>query len=181
MTAARVLKQAQQVGGDEDAEDTAGAQGQADLPKRNRHCGCEEAAARQMLNGSVPSSPTSPQDHALISTAEPAITVLQALIALTFVRTRHGLTAFALLFAAAFMRVVAQGLSFILPNDEARVSTWLGIGFWTLPILVSLALIACTIWASQRLGLTWRFNAMAYLVASLAVSAIVGADMGIGH
>ncbi|QYF86998.1 hypothetical protein [Brevundimonas sp. PAMC22021] len=133
------------------------------------------------LNGSVPSAATPPQDHALISTAGPAVTVLQALIALAFVRAKRSVNAYAVLYAAAFMRVVAQGLSFILPNDEARVSAWLGIGFWTLPILLALALVACTIWASRRLRLSWRFNAMAYLVSSLAVSAIVGADMVIGH
>lgn len=129
------------------------------------------------LNGSVPSAATSAGEHALISIAGPLVTILHALIALYLVRTRRSLAAFAILYAAAFMRVVAQGLSFILPNDEARVSDWLGIGFWILPIVTASALVACTIWASRHLGASWRFNALAYLVASLTVSVIVGADM----
>ncbi len=144
------------------------------------HWGAGTILGHQMsygLNGSVPSAATSAGDHALISIAGPLVTILQALIALYLVRTRRSLAAFAVLYAAAFMRVVAQGLSFILPNDEARVSDWLGIGFWTLPIVTASALVACTIWASRRLGASWRFNALAYLVASLTVSVIVGADM----
>ena len=144
------------------------------------HWGAGTILGHQMsygLNGSAPSAATSAGHHALISVAGPLVTILQALIALHLVRTRRSLAAFAVLSAAAFLRVVAQGLSFILPNDEARVSDWLGIGFWTLPIVTASALVACTIWASRHLGASWRFNALAYLVASLTLSVIVGADM----
>jgi hypothetical protein len=129
------------------------------------------------LNGSTPSTPASVLHHTLISAAGPLITILQAIIAFVIVRSRGSLLAYAFLFIAAFMRAVAMGLSLILPNDEARISTTLGLGMWTLPAVVAVGLIALTVVASRRLRLSWKTNVAAYLGTSLTVSAIVGLDM----
>ncbi|KFI06349.1 hypothetical protein JN27_16465 [Massilia sp. BSC265] len=67
-------------------------------------------------------------------------------------------------------------VSALHPNDEARVSMYFGLGKWTLPVLVAGGLIALAVSASKRLALGWKDQVFCYLVASLAVSAIVGLD-----
>src|SRR5690554_5999307 len=67
-------------------------------------------------------------DHAIISAAGPAVTVIQALIALWLVQARASAAAWVFLFWAAFMRLMATVVSLFNPNDEARISDWLGWG-----------------------------------------------------
>ncbi|MDB5790937.1 MAG: hypothetical protein JWQ80_961 [Massilia sp.] len=74
------------------------------------------------------------------------------------------------------MRLAAGLVSVLHPNDEARLSLYFGLGKWTLPVLVAAGLILLALKGSKRLGLTWKDQALCYLVASLAVSAIVALD-----
>ena len=129
------------------------------------------------LNAVVYLSPTLPWQRALADGAGPAVTILQALIAYAMVRRSAALTAFAFLYAAAFMRLVAGLVSVVHPNDEARLGVFLGIGMWTLPVLVAAGLVALALKGAQRLGLGWKDHLACYVLASVAVSAIVGLDM----
>lgn len=121
-------------------------------------------------------SPTLPWQRALADGAGPAVTIVQAIIAYILVMRTASLKAFAFLYAAAFMRLVAGLVSVMHPNDEARLGMFLGLGKWTLPVLVAAGLIWLAARASKRLGLTWKDQLACYLVASLAMSAIVGLD-----
>jgi hypothetical protein len=117
-----------------------------------------------------------PWQRALADAAGPLVTIVQGIFAFLVVKRSASVKAFAFLYAAAFMRTVAMLVSVMHPNDEARLSMYFGLGKWTLPILVAAGLIALAVKGSRRLGLTWKDHLLCYLVASLAVSAIVGLD-----
>lgn len=116
-------------------------------------------------------------DHMIISAAGPAVTVVQALVALWLVQARASAAAWVFLFWAAFMRFMATVISLFNPNDEARISEWLGWGMWTLPVLVTLGLFALLAVGSARLKVSWKTLALTWVVASVAVSAVVGLDV----
>ena len=116
-------------------------------------------------------------DHAIISAAGPAVTAVQALVALWLVQARASAAAWVFLFWAAFMRFMATVISLFNPNDEARISDWLGWGMWTLPVAVTAGLFVLLAIGSLRLRVSWVTLALTWVVASGAVSAIVGLDM----
>ena len=121
-----------------------------------------------------------PASHAaLISIAGPVVTVVQGVAAFLIARRRPGLTAFAVLWSAAFMRLAAAGLSLIMLNDEARVSVFLGWPAFVLPVLVAGGLIALTVVIGVQLRLSWKAWVMSWLVGSAAVSAVVYLDMAL--
>ena len=128
------------------------------------------------LNAVAYLSPTLPWQRALADGAGPAVTIVQAIVAYVLAMRSGSTKLFAFLYAAAFMRLVAGLVSVMHPNDEARVGMFLGLGKWTLPVLVAAGLIWLAAQASKRLGLTWKDQLACYLVASLAVTAIVGLD-----
>lgn len=116
-------------------------------------------------------------DHMIISAAGPAVTVVQALAALWLVQARGSAAAWVFLFWAAFMRFMASVMTLFLPNDEARISEWLGWGLWTLPVIVTGALFLLLASGSRRLSVSWKALALTWVTASIAVSAVVGLDM----
>lgn len=116
-------------------------------------------------------------DQMIISAAGPAVTVAQGLIALWLVQARASAAAWVFLFWAAFMRFMATAVSLFHPNDEARISEWLGWGMWTLPGLVTVALVGLLVLGTLRLRVGWKTLVLTWVVASVAVSAVVGLDM----
>jgi hypothetical protein len=112
-------------------------------------------------------------DHMIISAAGPAVTIAQALVALWLVQARASAAAWVFLFWAAFMRFMATVISLWNPNDEARISEWLGWGMWTLPAIVTVGLFVLLAIGSRRLGLSWKTMALSWVVASAAISAVV--------
>jgi hypothetical protein len=129
------------------------------------------------LNSAGTRSVVTPTDAAIISAAGPAVTVVQALIALALVQARGSAAAWVFLFWAAFMRLMATVISLVHPNDEARVSDWLGWGPWTLPAIVTAALFLLLAAGVQRLNVSWKTLALTWVAASVAVAAVVGLDM----
>jgi hypothetical protein len=129
------------------------------------------------LNSAGTRSVVTPADAAIISAAGPAVTVVQALIALALVQARGSAAAWVFLFWAAFMRLMATVISLVHPNDEARVSDWLGWGPWTLPAIVTAGLFLLLAAGVQRLNVSWKTLALTWVAASVAVAAVVGLDM----
>jgi hypothetical protein len=128
------------------------------------------------LNSVRALTPTTLTDATLISAAGPAITIVQALIAFHLVRTRLSTTAFAFLIWAAFLRLVATGISLLMPNDEARISMALDLGTWTIPLLVSGGLAWLAWSGSRRFQLGWKVGLATYLITSLTAALVVGGD-----
>ncbi|MGV8928668.1 MAG: hypothetical protein ACOH1E_02850 [Brevundimonas sp.] len=129
------------------------------------------------LNSAGARGAVSTIDHMIISAAGPVVTVVQALVALWLVQARASPAAWVFLFWAAFMRLMATVVSLFNPNDEARISDWLGWGPWALPALVTVGLFALLAVGSRRLKVSWTTLALSWVVASVAVSAVVGLDM----
>ena len=121
-------------------------------------------------------TPMSAADQMLVSASGPVVTVLQAMLGFWLVRHRRSLSGFALLYMAFFMRLLAGGVSLFNPNDEARISQALGLGTWTLPLLVVAGLLVLVVSASRTLRLCFRDHFFCYLVASVVVSLVVGVD-----
>lgn len=109
----------------------------------------------------------------LITAAGPAVTLLQGLVALALVWARRSAVAWAFLFWAAFMRLMATAISLWNPNDEARLSEHFGLGTWTLPVVVTLVLLGLLAVGSRRIGAGWNSLALSWLVASAAITVIV--------
>lgn len=118
-----------------------------------------------------------PIHRLLIIAGGPAVTLIQALTALSLVIARSSPIAYAFLYAAAFMRFLATVITVINPNDEARLSLAMGWGSWTLPVITVLVLTALVGIGSRRLGVSWKTNLVAYGVATVAASLVIGADM----
>ena len=129
------------------------------------------------LNSAGARGAVSAADEAIISAAGPVVTIVQALIALALVQARGSAAAWIFLFWAAFMRFMATVISLFNPNDEARISEWLGWGLWTLPVIVTAGLCVLVAIGSRRLSVSWKTLALTWVAASVAVSAVVGLDM----
>lgn len=124
-------------------------------------------------------NPMGEWDQMLVSATGPLVTITQGIIGFWFVKKWQSHFGFALLYMAFFMRLLATGMSFFNPNDEARVSQLLGLGTWTLPLIVVIGLFVLVVSASRELRLRLRDQVFCYLVASIAVSLIVGLDMAL--
>lgn len=122
-------------------------------------------------------NPMSARDQGLVSAAGPLVTIVQAIFGFWLVKRRRSPLGFALLYMAFFMRVLAAGMSLFNANDEARVSQLLGVGTWTLPLIVVVGLLVLVVAASRALRLGLRDQFFCYVVASVVVTLIVGVDM----
>lgn len=131
------------------------------------------------LNSVTPIGSVPPRDLALIAGAGPLLTVGQGLLGFWLVGKSRSHLGFALLYIAFFMRLVAAGVSVFNPNDEAKLSQLLGLGTWTIPVLVVGGLLALVVVAGRRLQLTFRDQLLCYVVASVAVTLVVGVDMAL--
>lgn len=129
------------------------------------------------LNGVSTMSPVVPSARAMFDLGGPAVTMVQGVIAYTMLKRTGSQLAFAFVYQAAFMRVVASLISLFFLNDEARLSLYFGLPAWTLPVLVSAVLVALAWGGSRRLGTTWKDQLLCYLVASATAAAVVGLDM----
>lgn len=128
------------------------------------------------LNAVSPVGPVSRQHLLLIAAAGPLVTIAQGLAGFWWVRRARSHAGFALLYSAFFMRLLAAGVSVFNPNDEAKISQLLGLGPWTLPALVVGGLFWLVVRASRTLRLTLRDQLLCYVVASIAVTLVIGVD-----
>jgi hypothetical protein len=135
------------------------------------------AEMQASLNGVRFLTPLSPGQRAFVDIAGPAVTLAQALVAYAVVKRHASMRAFALLYMAAFMRIVAGLISLKFPNDEARVSVYLHLPAWVLPVGMAGVMFSLIVMASRRLHLGWKTQVMCYIMASVTISLIVGGDM----
>ncbi|XUU61592.1 hypothetical protein ACRAQ6_04800 [Erythrobacter sp. HA6-11] len=108
----------------------------------------------------------------LISMAGPAVTVLIAIAAYIW-RARLGWLAPIVLWNTLTMRVLATLASINSPNDEARVSLSLGLGAWTLPLIVCAFLLALFVIVARERGLGKMWYLAAWIGMSLGYGVVV--------
>lgn len=128
------------------------------------------------LNGVAATTAMQPAHKALVDAAGPLVTVLQGVVAFMLVMRSRQIVAYAFLYIAAFMRLLATAISLMHLNDEARLSQYLGLGTWTLPLLVTAGLVFLVWRASRSLQLTWMDHLLCYLAASASIALVVGFD-----
>jgi len=112
----------------------------------------------------------------LMTAAGPVVTILQGALGLTLALMFSWRGAFAIVFSALMMRVLAAVASLRLPNDEARLGLSWDVGFWTVHAAVILVLLAMTVWAARRLHLTFSTLAVSFVIASLGMVSVVIAE-----
>ncbi|WP_420317911.1 hypothetical protein [Ekhidna sp.] len=83
---------------------------------------------------------------------------------------------FPFLFVPFYFRLLASGMNFINLNDEGKVSAALGIGTFTIPIIVSLFLFVLVYNATRKLYFKQSFIAWTTLITMLFSSILILSD-----
>lgn len=118
-------------------------------------------------------------DTLMVSAAGPLFTLFQAVIVFTIMRNRSAKLLYPFLFTCLYMRLLAMGLSVIHLNDEARISRDLGIGIFTLPLIVSAFLFFLIYTISRQYGFSKKFNAINVGLVMLFSSILVLTDQAL--
>ena len=112
----------------------------------------------------------------LISAAGPLITLLQATGAFFMLKLRWNKYWYVVLFTAFYMRFLAGGMNVINLNDEGWISSQLGIGTYTLPMLVAGLLFWMVYNTSKQHQLRWQFQAGLTLLVMFVSSILILGD-----
>lgn len=119
--------------------------------------------------------------HTLISAAGPVISVLQAVVVFLFLKyNRWNGYLYPLLFTAFYMRLLAGGMNYVNLNDEGRISQFLGLGTYTIPVLVSAFLLYLLYHITQQYSLCWKFQVTTLLLIIVFSSILILFDQFIG-
>lgn len=128
-------------------------------------------------SGIVDGAWNSQRDFAIVSIAGPLFTASIGVLGAWLAITKRMALGYELVFGAFMQRFVAMILSGVfIPNDEARVSLFLGWAWWVLPLVFVVFLLALTIWASRAMRFGVLVNFLCYLTASAAFTVMVFAD-----
>lgn len=131
------------------------------------------------LNGTslVPGQRPTGLDKIIISASGPIITILQGLIIFLVLKFRDWNKYFYIfLFTAFYMRCLAGIMNLIKINDEGRVSEFLEIGTFTLPMIVSGVLFFMVYRISSKYKLNWKFQLATTLLVMAASSLVILSD-----
>lgn len=117
----------------------------------------------------------------IISASGPIVTILQGFIIFFILKLGNWNKYFyPFLFTAFYMRVLAGLMNFINPNDEGRISSFLEIGTFTLPIIVSGLLFFMVYKISKKYGLNWKFQLWTTAIVMVASSILILSDQFFG-
>lgn len=131
------------------------------------------------LNGTSPMEGENPTDiHKIItSSAGPIITIIQGLAAYAFLKYRKwNKYIYAFLFTAFFMRFMASVMNLVMLNDEGRISVYLQLGTFTLPIMVTGLLFYLVFRTSKKYELNWKFHLLTTVIINIAITALILTD-----
>jgi hypothetical protein len=115
-------------------------------------------------------------DAQIISGAGPVITLAEAVLVFVLMRRGNGRWLYPFLAACFYCRLLATVVSLLHPNDEARISKYLGIGTFTLPLMVSAFLFFLVYKTSVQCGLDKKFNAITFVLVIVFSSIIILSD-----
>ncbi len=116
-------------------------------------------------------------DYAIVSIAGPVFTMVMGLFGAWLAISKRMQLGYELIFTAFMQRFLAMVMSAIfIPNDEARVSMFLGLAWWIVPLVFVLPLLGLTVWSSRVLKFGLLVNFLCYLTVSLAFTILVYSD-----
>lgn len=117
----------------------------------------------------------------IISASGPIVTILQGFIAFILLKSRNwNKFLYMLLFVAFYMRFLAGLMNFLNLNDEGRISSFLGIGTFTLPIIVSGLLFLMVYKISKKYDLKWKFQLWSTFIVMVLSSILILSDQFLG-
>jgi len=115
----------------------------------------------------------------VISAAGPIVTLIQAIIFYYLLKAKSGKSLFPFLLTCLYMRLLAGIMNFINPNDEARISLDLGLGTFTLSILVVGFLFYLTYDISKIRGFKAKLIVTTTLLIMLFSSILILSDQAL--
>lgn len=115
-------------------------------------------------------------DEQIVSAAGPLFTILQAIVVYFILRRTKNIHLYPFLFAPLYMRILAGALNFINLNDEGRISKYLGLGTFTLSILVCSFLFFLVFKISRQNNYIAKFQIINVVLTMVFSSVLVLAD-----
>jgi len=131
------------------------------------------------LNGCYPTEGFYRADwhYQVISAAGPVFTIIEATVVYFIMMGSARAILYPILFTCFYMRLFAAVISVLNPNDEARISRALGIGMFTLPLVVSAFLFLLVYRVSKRYHFNMKFTLANIGLTILFTSIIILTDM----
>ena len=115
-------------------------------------------------------------DYQIISAAGPIFTLAEAMIVFSMMYRKNLPSLYPFLYTCFYMRLLAAVLSFIHPNDEARISRSIGLGLFTLPV-ISVAIFFFLLYKiAKQYGFTTKFNLITMVLIIAFSTAIIFSD-----
>lgn len=117
----------------------------------------------------------------IISATGPLVTILQALIVFMVLRLRSwNKYLYPFLFTAFYMRFLAGLMNVIKANDEGRISAYLDLGLFTIPVLVGGILFLMVYKISKTYKLSWKFQLWTTIITIVGSSILILSDQFFG-
>ena len=116
-------------------------------------------------------------DYQLISAGGVIFTLFEATLVFVLMTFRNRIFLYPFLFTCFYMRLLATIISFLNPNDEARISDALRLGKFTLPLIVTGFLFILVYRISKLYKLNMKFNLGNLGLVIIFSSAIILIDM----
>lgn len=131
------------------------------------------------LNSGYPANRYYSKDlhYQIISAAGPIFTLCEAILIFILMTRQRIILLYPFLFTCFYMRLFATVISFRKPNDEARISSAIGIGKFTLPLIITIVLFALIYKISKIYKFDSQFNLANFGLTLLFTSIIILADM----
>jgi hypothetical protein len=131
------------------------------------------------LNSSYPISGHYSSDlhYQIISAAGPVFTLCEATLFYALMRHENRVLLYPFLFTCFYMRLFATIISFRNPNDEARISSAIGIGKFTLPLIMTTILFRLIYKTTKDYKFDSKFNLTNLGLIILFSSIIILVDM----
>jgi hypothetical protein len=118
-------------------------------------------------------------DATIISAAGPIVTMIQASVFYFLLERKSEVFLFPFVLSCFYMRLLAGVMNVINLNDEGRVSEDLGLGTFTLPVLVIGILFYMTYTISKAKGFKTKLIASTIVLIMLFSSIIILADQAL--
>ncbi|WP_421764381.1 hypothetical protein [Ekhidna sp.] len=115
-------------------------------------------------------------ERLLVSAAGPFVTIVQAVAFWILIMKRPNQYLFPFIFTPLYFRALASFMNIINLNDEGRISHAMGIGTYTLPIIVTLFLFVLVYSVAKKLYLRKSFIAWNTLLVMIFSSVIILSD-----
>lgn len=130
------------------------------------------------LNKSYPVSQQykMPLDYQFVTIAGPLVTIVEAIIVYILLTGKRSIYLFAVLLACFYMRLMAMGMSFSNPNDEARFGLYMGWGKFTVPVIVNAFLLLLVYNVVKQHRFKTSFIAITFALIILFSSVIILSD-----